>query len=126
MDATAGGASSVVLRLWNLGTAPLTDSNLSADLPPEWEVTYDRDAVDVLSDLSGENWADTPLTIEPAGDAVPGDYLVTLRARNVEVTDSVELRVTVTQSSILDSLRLVLVLGVLGGLVGLFVRFGRR
>ena len=126
VDATAGGASSVVLRLWNLGTAPLTDINLSADRPTDWKITYDRDAVDLLSDLSGENWTDIPVTIEPPGDAVPGDYLVTLRASNVESTDTVEMRVTVAQSTIWGWLGIVLVLGVLGGLLGLFVRLGRR
>ena len=126
VDATAGGASSVLLRLWNLGTAPLTDINLSADPPPDWKVTYDRDSVDVLSDLSGENWTDIPVSIEPPGDAVPGDYLVTLRASNVESTDTIEMRVTVTQSTIWGWLGIVLVIGVLGGLVGLFLRLGRR
>lgn len=126
VDATAGSAASIVLRLWNLGTAPLTDINLSADRPPDWKVTYSRDAVDELSDLSGENWADIALTIEPPGDAVPGDYLVTLRASNAESTDTVEMRVTVTQSTIWGWLGIVLVLSVLGGLLGLFVRLGRR
>ena len=70
-DATAGGVSNIVLRLWNLGSAPLTDINLSTDQPTDWKVTYTKDAVDVLSDLSGQNFADIPLTIEPPGDAVP-------------------------------------------------------
>ena len=126
VDATAGGAASVVLRLFNVGTAPLTDINLSADRPPDWKITFDRDTVDVISDLSGQNWNDIPLTIEPPGDAVPGDYQVILRASNVESTDIIEMRVTVTQSTIWGWLGLVLVLAVLGGLVGLFLRLGRR
>ncbi len=126
VDATAGGSSSVVFRLFNVGTAPLTDINLSADRPTDWKITYSRDAVEELSDLSGQNFTDIALTIEPPGDAVPGDYLVTLRASNVESTDTIEMRVTVTQSTIWGWLGIVLVLGVLGGLVGLFVRLGRR
>ena len=127
LDATAGGEADMVLRLWNLGSAPLTDINLSSDSPGQWKVTYaGGDSVDVLSDLSGENFADLPLTIEPPGDAVPGDYLVTLRASNRDSTDTVDIRVTVTQSTIWGWLGIVLVLGVLGGLVGLFVRLGRR
>ena len=126
VDATAGGASNVVFRLFNVGSAPLTDINLSADRPTDWKITYDRDSVDLLSDLSGENWTDIPVTIEPPGDAVPGDYLVTLRASNVESTDTLEMRVTVAQSTIWGWLGIVLVLGVLGGLLGLFVRLGRR
>ena len=127
VDATAGDSANVVVRLWNLGTAPLTDINLSADRPREnWKVTYDRDSIDELSDLSGENWVDIPVTIEPPGDAVPGDYLVTLRASNIESTDTIEMRVTVTQSTIWGWLGIVLVIGVLSGLVGLFVRLGRR
>jgi len=126
VDATAGGASRVVFRLFNVGTAPLTDINLSADRPTDWKITYDREAIDVLSDLTGENFVDVPVTIEPPGDAVPGDYLLTLRASNVESTGTIQMRVTVTQSTIWGWLGIVLVLGVLGGLVGLFVRLGRR
>ena len=126
VDATAGGASAVVFRLFNVGTAPLTDINLSADRPTDWKITFSRETVDVLSDLTGENFADIPVTIEPPGDAVPGDYLLTLRASNVESTDTIQMRVTVTQSTIWGWLGIVLVLGVLGGLVGLFVRLGRR
>ncbi|MCI0888185.1 MAG: hypothetical protein J4N28_01035, partial [Chloroflexi bacterium] len=126
VDATAGGASSVVFRLFNIGTAPLTDINLSADRPTDWKITYSKESIELLSDLTGENFVDVPVTIEPPGDAVPGDYLLTLRASNVESTDTIQMRVTVTQSTIWGWLGIVLVLGVLGGLVGLFVRLGRR
>ena len=125
-DATAGGVSNIVLRLWNVGSAPLTDIKLSADQLTNWKVTYDRDSIDLLSDLSGENFVDIALKIEPPGDAVPGDYFVTLRASNVDSADAIDIRVTVAQSTIWGWLGIVMVLGVLGGLVGLFVRLGRR
>ena len=126
VDAVAGAASDVVLRLWNLGTAPLTDITISADRPTDWEINFDTTEIDSLSDAAGENRKDVPLKITPRGDAVPGDYIVTLRASSADSSDTVELRVTVTQSTIWGWLGIVLVLGVLGGLVGLFLRLGRR
>ena len=123
VDATAGEAASTKLRITNIGTAPLEGISLVADAPQGWEVTFDPAAV---PPLPAANLIDIPVRVVPAGDAIPGDYLITLRANHPETADILELRVTVAQSTIWGWLGIVLVLAVVGGLGGLFWRLGRR
>lgn len=123
IDATAGEEASGNLRVRNIGTANLTDISLVADAPQEWEVTFEPSTV---PPLPANNLIDMPFTIVPAADAIPGDYLVTLRATHPDTADLLEVRVTVAQSTIWGWLGIVLVILVIGGLGGLFWRLGRR
>jgi len=68
-----------------------------------------------------------PASAQLAGTyAIPGDYEITLRGRSEDATDTVVLRVTVDQSTIWGWLGIVLVIAVLGALMGLFWKLGRR
>ena len=123
VEATAGETASAKMRLTNFGTADLVDITLLADAPQGWEVAFDPST---SPPLPVNNQIDIPLTILPAADAIPGDYLITLRANHPDTSDSVELRVTVAQSTIWGWLGIVLVILVIGGLGALFWRLGRR
>ena len=123
LDATAGEEASTELRLTNFGTGDLANINLLADAPSGWEVTFELSPV---GELPVDNQIDITTTILPAADAIPGDYLVTLRANHPDTNDSLELRVTVAQSTIWGWLGIVLVILVIVILGGLFVRLGRR
>ena len=123
LDATAGEEASTKLRLTNFGTADLTDIKLLADAPSGWDVSFE---VDPVADLPVNNQIDITTTILPAADAIPGDYLVTLRSNHPDTNASIELRVTVAQSTIWGWLGIVLVVVVILILGGLFWRLGRR
>ena len=123
IEATAGEEASAKLRITNIGTAELTDISLVADAPQGWEVTFEPSTV---PPLPAANLIDIPFTVLPAGDAIPGDYLVTLRSIHPDTADALEIRVTVAQSTIWGWLGIVLVVLVIGGLAGLFWRLGRR
>ena len=123
IEATAGEEASAKLRITNIGTAELTDISLVADAPQGWEVTFEPSTV---PPLPAANLIDIPFTVLPAGDAIPGDYLVTLRSVHPDTSDALEIRVTVAQSTIWGWLGIVLVVLVIGGLAGLFWRLGRR
>ena len=123
LDATAGEEASTKLRLTNFGTGDLADINLLADAPSGWEVSFEVDSVE---SLPLNNQIDIVTTVLPAADAIPGDYLVTLRANHPDTNSSLELRVTVAQSTIWGWLGIVLVVVVILILGGLFMRLGRR
>lgn len=123
IDATAGEEASTKLRLTNFGTAELLEIGLLADAPQGWEVTFEPSTV---PPLPANNQIDIPVTVLPAADAIPGDYLVTLRANHPDTNASLELRVTVAQSTIWGWLGIVLVVLVIVILGALFVRLGRR
>ena len=123
LDATAGEESSTKLRLTNFGTGDLADINLLADAPSGWQVTFQVNSVESLP-LNEQ--IDIITTVLPAADAIPGDYLVTLRSNHPDTNASLELRVTVAQSTIWGWLGIVLVVLVILILGALFLRLGRR
>ena len=123
VDATAGEEASTKLRLTNFGTAELLEIGLLADAPQGWEVTFQQTPI---PSLPANQQIDIITTILPAADAIPGDYLVTLRANHPDTNASLELRVTVAQSTIWGWLGIVLVVLVIVILGALFVRLGRR
>lgn len=123
MDATAGEEATNTLRLTNFGTGVVTDIALDADAPPQWEVTFE---IDTVESLPINNQIDVKVTVVAPDDTIPGDYMVTLRGRSRDALGDVDIRVTVDQSTIWGWLGIVLVLVVVGGLLGVFWRLGRR
>jgi uncharacterized membrane protein len=123
IDATAGEESTTAIQLDNFGSGGLANIALDAVSPNDWTVTFQ---IDNVESLPAANFIPIDVSITPPGDAIPGDYILELRGRSADATDSIELRVTVEQSTIWGWLGIVLVLLVFGGLGGLFVRLGRR
>ncbi len=123
LDATAGEEASTKLRLTNFGTGDLANIELRATPPQGWDVTFQQSPI---PSLPNDQQIDIITTILPAADAIPGDYLVTLHADHPDTNASLELRVTVAQSTIWGWLGIVLVVLVIVILGGLFVRLGRR
>ena len=122
-EATAGAQSRVDLVLSNLGTDEVGSLSFFGNAPDGWTVQFD------MNEVSGVGVGETlPLYafITPSSEAIPGDYAVSIVANGPRDFDQVDLRVTVTQSTIWGWLGIVLVIVILGGLVGLFVKLGRR
>jgi uncharacterized membrane protein len=122
-EAVAGRASTITLLVVNDGTAPLTDVSLSSSPPTDWEITFEPENVAQVA--PGAN-ARVQATITPAGDAVAGDYVLTITANSADVSESVDIRTTVKTSSFWGLIGILLILAAFGGLVYVFRRYGRR
>jgi uncharacterized membrane protein len=120
---SSGGSTNLTLQLTNTGTAPLTDVKMTATPPRDWDVTFDQDTVPVI-DVNQS----VPVTarITPVGNAVAGDYQLTIRAGNDQVNQSTAIRTTVETSSIWWIVGIALIALVLIGLFFVFRRYGRR
>lgn len=123
LEAVAGRATELSLVVRNTGSGPLTGVSLSASPPSDWDVTFQPEALDVVP--PGES---VPVTavVTPAREAVAGDYVVTLTASVPESRSSIDVRTTVQTSRAWGLLGLGLILAAIGGLTGVFRRFGRR
>jgi uncharacterized membrane protein len=122
-NVTAGGTTTLPILLVNTGTAPLTEVALSATPPRDWNVTFDQETVPVID--VGQS-ATVNAQIAPVGNAVAGDYQLTIRASNDQINESVTIRTTVETSSIWWIVGIALIAVVLIGLFLVFRRYGRR
>ncbi|MFN8023087.1 MAG: NEW3 domain-containing protein [Acidimicrobiales bacterium] len=107
----------------NGGTAALQDVKFAASPPSGWTVTFEPTS---LAEVKPNETAQVIATIKPTKDAVVGDYAIAVRASAGSDSSNLELRYTVTRSRWLGVVAIALVLVALGGLYGVFRRFGRR
>lgn len=122
-DVAAGKASDVQLQVFNTGSAPLDNVQLSATPPSGWTDTFTPSTIPEIA--PGDSTAVT-LTMTPGTDAVAGDYRVTVSAKTNQATDSIELRATVKTSAAWGLIGVALIVIVFAGLSAVFRRFGRR
>lgn len=123
VDVGAGGTTELLLVVRNEGTAPLTEVELSADPPADWDVRFQPPAIALIEP---GRVARVRALITPSGDALTGDYLVTVTARTDPVSEEVELRATVRTSGLWGFVGILLIAAALGGLTWVFRRYGRR
>jgi len=125
--ATEGRERTYTFYLWNEGTAPLHDLHLFASKPQDWEVTVEPERIDVLDPISQTRKPEAiTVKIRPRSRAIPGDYQVTITAAAQEQHDHIDIRVSVGSSMKWGWIGVGIVLVVVAGLVGIFVRLGRR
>jgi uncharacterized membrane protein len=120
---SAGSAITKQLVITNNGTAPLESVTFSSTQPSEWTVTFDPETVESIAPNAE---ATVNAIITPSGDAISGDYAVTLRANSTEANDSVDLRVTVETSLLWGIVGVAIIVAVFVGLAWVFRRYGRR
>ena len=121
--ATAGSPTELDVIVSNLGTAALVDLSLSGDGPSDWEVTFEPAS---LEQVPPGEVAPVTAVITPSGNAVAGDYVVTLTASGEGIDEEVDIRVTVETPPIWGVVGIGLIVLTLAGMVWVFRRYGRR
>lgn len=119
---SAGSTTEQAFIVTNTGTAPIAGVELSASQPTNWDVTFEPATVDV--EPGGTSTVTALIT--PSGDAVSGDYVVTVRASSDEADDTAEVRFTVQTSPIWAVVGIAIIAAILGGLFLVFRTYGRR
>lgn len=122
-EAVAGRESSFTFTLVNTGTAPATDLELSATPPSGWTVEFEpKDVAQIAPNSTGE----VNVKITPSEQAIAGDYMVSVRASNDTVSESVQFRVTVKTSTLWGAAGLGVIAVAVLVLGGAVMRYGRR
>jgi uncharacterized membrane protein len=122
-NAVAGQESAFPFTLVNSGSAPATNLEMSASPPSGWTVEFEPKEV---ASLAPKATREVNVKIKPSERAVAGDYMVTLRAGDSGLSESVQFRTTVQTSTLWGAVGLgviAIAVLVLGGAV---MRYGRR
>lgn len=122
-NGAAGNTTDVHLTLSNTGTAPLQNITLSSTPPSGWTVTFDPKTVDAVD--PGKS-VDVVAHVLPAGNAITGDYQLTVSANSQVSNDSVDLRYTVETSTWWGLVGVIVIAIAVVALLWLFRRYGRR
>ena len=121
---SAGSAMRESLEVRNGGTGDLTGVTVTATPPSGWTITFDPvgGKIDVAAGQTGTMTA----IITPSGDAVAGDYPITLTATNPQATSTANIRFTVETSPIWALVGIGVIVLILAGLLYVFRTYGRR
>lgn len=123
-EAYADRTTPVKLIVRNTGSAPVRNITLGPSAPSGWEVTFEPEQI---AEIPSDGQVEVTANIQPADQAVAGDYMVTINATPQDgPAKSAEFRITVLTST-LWGLVGVAFIAVAVAVVGLAVlRFGRR
>jgi uncharacterized membrane protein len=119
----SGGTTTQVFTIRNTGTAPVTSVELTSTPPREWEVTFDTPTIETIAP---DQTVNVTASITPSGNAIAGDYQLTVRADGEEADADTEIRFTVEAGVFGAVLGALLIAAALGGLFWVFRRYGRR
>lgn len=121
--ATAGSATVLTLVVTNNGSAPLTGVAITSTPPRNWKVDFSPATIPTIAPGASEN---VQVSITAANDALAGDYVLTISARNADANKSIDIRTTVETSSIGYVIGIAILVLVAVGLFFVFQRYGRR
>ena len=121
---TAGGTINQSLLIANTGTADLKDVTVNYTAPSGWKVTFEPATVPTVTANGGTQTVTAKIVPNP--DAIAGDYVVTFRATNAQITATQDIRITVEQSPLFFVVGVLLIMGVVLGLWWVFQKYGRR
>lgn len=122
-QATAGQESPFYVTFINTGSAALQDVSLSSSKPQGWAVTFQPDKIDSLEPGATREVA---MMIKPSANAIAGDYMLNVSASHPQAYLDRDVRVTVQTPSIFGWIGGGILVLVVGGLMGIFMKLGRR
>ncbi|GAA0287423.1 putative membrane protein [Gracilibacillus halotolerans] len=120
---TAGQDKTVELVIKNTGTATLTDIELSATTPPDWETEFDKETIPEIEPGKSET---VKATIEASSDAIAGDYVASFTAKSAEKSAEATYRIAVKTSTLWGIVAVLIIVGVVAGLYYIVRKYGRR
>jgi uncharacterized membrane protein len=123
LNALAGQEANLSIYVKNSGSAPLNNIRFLSFKPENWTVTFKPEGIDSLGQ---GDMKQVEVTVKPSAEALVGDYSVVLNVAGEKATKNLELRVTVKASTAWGWIGIGIIVFVMLGLVGLFIRLGRR
>lgn len=121
--AYAGEGKKVTLEVQNTGNVPLKNVQLTSQASTDWTVEFDNSTIDSIDAGASK---EVTATITPAKDAIIGDYIAVITARNDESSSEADIRVSVQNHTAWGIVAVVIIAALIAGLLAIIRKFGRR
>ncbi|WP_026701299.1 COG1470 family protein [Salibacterium aidingense] len=118
-----GGSRAIDLVVKNTGTIPVNEQSLSAQTPPNWEISFEPASIPAIEPGSQET---VQAEINASDNAIAGDYVSTITVEGAQVSDSIDLRMSVQKTGIWGWISSAIILLVGAGIYAVIRRYGRR
>lgn len=122
-DIQAGGERVIDLVIQNNGTAPVTNVELSASTPTDWETEFDKSTIPEIG--PGES-ATVKAVLTASNEAIAGDYVTTFTASAQETSAEADIRVSVKTSTAWGIVSILIIGAIVVGIYYLMRKYGRR
>lgn len=124
LDANVGKTSNLSIFIRNTGSAVNRNIAFNSFKPENWKVEFKPEKIE---SLEAGAMKQVEVSITPSAQSLVGDYSVAVSVEGEKSSSkSVELRVNVKTSPAWGWIGLILIILVIAGLGGLFLRLGRR
>lgn len=122
-EVTEGSVKEIVCTVKNTGTLPLSDVELTSQVPPKWQVTFEPSKIERI-DPAGS--VDVKATVSVPDKTIAGDYVSTFTVRNQNVNSNASFRITVRTSVLSGWFGILVILAAIGLVYRLISKYGRR
>ncbi len=121
--ATAGRDNFFSIEVQNNGSAAIDDFVFSSTKPTGWTIEFSPSEVDSVAAQSSQT---IEVNIKPPAKTIAGDYQISLTAKGQQISDDMDVRVSVETPTIWGWVGVAIIVLVIAGLVYIFMRFSRR
>jgi uncharacterized membrane protein len=121
--ATAGRDNYFSIEVINSGSAPIDDIVLSSSKPTGWTIEFSPSEIGSITALDSQT---VEVNIKPPAKTIAGDYQISLTAKGKQISDDMDVRVSVETPTIWGWVGVAIIVVVVAGLVYVFMRFSRR
>lgn len=122
-DVTSGSQKQLQLIVKNSGSLPLNNVQLTSQLPPGWEATFEPSAINLLKPSESQN---VTMTLKVPDKTLAGDYAATLTASSSSANSQAAFRLAVKTSLLAGWLGLLAIFIAIGIVYFLIRKYGRR
>lgn len=123
LTARKGKEANISMYVINEGSADEKEISFTSFKPENWEVSFEPERIE---GLAAGDMKQVEVTINPAPEALVGDYSVAVNARGEEADDDIEFRVTVKAASTWGWIGVAVIVVVVVVLAAAFKHLGRR
>lgn len=122
-EITSGSRREIQLVVKNSGSLPLNELELSGQLPPQWESTFEPAKI---QQLEPGKTANITVTVKVPDKTIAGDYAGTFSVKNTNSSAQANFRLVVTTSLLSGWIGVLVILAAIALVYYLIRKYGRR